>query len=153
LSSLSKVNQAINKALLNPDVQRQLAGADELAALTKADYEKLTSVVKSLRHDGHSNRSSSPAKAGDPVFRDVSDGIEKPQRTGYPACAGYDESLGEAEPGTSPRHCEEPTGRANARPMTGSATKQSSFSFSKRGLLCFARNDDPNDPAVAVLTS
>ena len=24
-----------------------------------------------------------------------------------------------------PRHCEEPTGRANARPMTGSATKQS----------------------------
>jgi hypothetical protein len=23
------------------------------------------------------------------------------------------------------RHCEEPTGRANARPMTGSATKQS----------------------------
>jgi hypothetical protein len=29
--------------------------------------------------------------------------------------------------GTSCRHCEEPTGRANARPMTGSATKQSSF--------------------------
>jgi hypothetical protein len=26
------------------------------------------------------------------------------------------------------RHCEEPTGRANARPMTGSATKQSSLS-------------------------
>ena len=26
---------------------------------------------------------------------------------------------------TYPRHCEEPTGRANARPMTGSATKQS----------------------------
>src|ERR1700687_1790889 len=25
------------------------------------------------------------------------------------------------------RHCEEPTGRANARPMTGSATKQSSL--------------------------
>ena len=25
------------------------------------------------------------------------------------------------------RHCEEPTGRANARPMTGSATKQSIF--------------------------
>jgi ABC-type sugar transport system ATPase subunit len=30
------------------------------------------------------------------------------------------------------RHCEEPTGHANARPMTGSATKQSSF-------LCAAR--------------
>src|SRR5882724_8902180 len=27
---------------------------------------------------------SSPAKAGDPVFRGVSDGIEKPQRTRYP---------------------------------------------------------------------
>jgi hypothetical protein len=88
LSSLKKVNQAINKALLNPDVQRQLAGADELAALTKADYEKLTSVVKSLRHDGHSNRSSSPAKACDPVFRDVSDGIERPHRTGYPRLRG-----------------------------------------------------------------
>src|SRR5882724_2942645 len=25
------------------------------------------------------------------------------------------------------RHCEKPTGRANARPMTGSATKRSSF--------------------------
>jgi len=25
------------------------------------------------------------------------------------------------------RHCEKPTGRANARPMTGSATTQSSF--------------------------
>jgi tripartite-type tricarboxylate transporter receptor subunit TctC len=50
-----KINQAINKALLNPDVQRQLAVADvpgkpmalnELAALMKADYEKLTLVVK-----------------------------------------------------------------------------------------------------------
>src|SRR5712664_1744260 len=30
-------------------------------------------------------QSSSPAKAGDPVFRG-----EKPRRTGYPACAGYD---------------------------------------------------------------
>src|SRR5467141_4903803 len=27
---------------------------------------------------------SSPAKAGDPVFRDISDGNEKPRRTGYP---------------------------------------------------------------------
>src|ERR1700752_4898881 len=29
-----------------------------------------------------------------------------------------------------PRHCEELTGRANARPMTGSATKQSTLTFS-----------------------
>src|SRR6195256_2593612 len=48
---------------------------------------------------------SSPAKAGDPVFRDASDGIEKPRRTGYPAgachrarrrrdpVAGYDDLL------------------------------------------------------------
>jgi hypothetical protein len=33
---------------------------------------------------------SSPAKAGDPVVRGVSDGIERPQRTGCPACAGHD---------------------------------------------------------------
>src|SRR3979411_2536539 len=48
---------------------------------------------------------SSPAKAGDPVFRDASNGIEKPRRTGYPAgachrarrrrdpVAGYDDLL------------------------------------------------------------
>jgi tripartite-type tricarboxylate transporter receptor subunit TctC len=50
-----KINQAISKALLNPDVQRKLAVADipgkpmalnELAALMKADHEKLTAVVK-----------------------------------------------------------------------------------------------------------
>src|ERR1700738_51834 len=35
-----------------------------------------------------------------------------------------------------PRHCEEPPGRANARPMTGSATKQSIFAAIK--LDCFA---------------
>src|SRR5258706_4590305 len=29
-------------------------------------------------------------KAGDPVFRCDSDRTEKPRRTGYPACAGYD---------------------------------------------------------------
>ena len=39
------------------------------------------------------------------------------------------------------RHCEEPTGRANARPMTGSATKQSILSLHGYGLLRFARND------------
>lgn len=50
-----KINQAINKALVNPDVQRQLSIADipgkpmslkELANLMKADHDKLTSVVK-----------------------------------------------------------------------------------------------------------
>lgn len=50
-----KINQAINKALSNPDVQRQLSVADipgkpmslqELAALMKADHDKLTTVVK-----------------------------------------------------------------------------------------------------------
>src|ERR1700691_155772 len=34
--------------------------------------------------------SSSPAKAGDPVLRDVSDGSDIPQRTGYSAFAEYD---------------------------------------------------------------
>jgi tripartite-type tricarboxylate transporter receptor subunit TctC len=52
---VEKIHQAINKALQNPDVVRQLSIADipgkpmpldELAALMKADYEKLTSVAK-----------------------------------------------------------------------------------------------------------
>ena len=52
---VEKIHDAIDKALQNPDVQRQLAVADipgqamplrDLAALMKADYEKLTSVVK-----------------------------------------------------------------------------------------------------------
>jgi tripartite-type tricarboxylate transporter receptor subunit TctC len=50
-----KINQAISKALLNPEVQRKLSVADipgkpmalnELAALMKTDHEKLTSIVK-----------------------------------------------------------------------------------------------------------
>jgi hypothetical protein len=40
------------------------------------------------------------------------------------------------------RHCEEPTGRANAHPMTGSATNQSIRSpVPDSGLLRVARND------------
>ena len=55
---------------------------------------------------------SSPAKAGDPVFRDISDRIEKPRRTGYPACAGYDEEERSAARSRvvfeiRRRHCEE----------------------------------------------
>jgi len=52
---VEKIHEAIDKALQNPDVQRQLAVADipgkpmplgDLATLMKADYEKLTTVVK-----------------------------------------------------------------------------------------------------------
>jgi tripartite-type tricarboxylate transporter receptor subunit TctC len=52
---VEKINSAINKALQNPDVQRQLSVANipgkpmslsDLAALMKADYEKLTMVIK-----------------------------------------------------------------------------------------------------------
>jgi tripartite-type tricarboxylate transporter receptor subunit TctC len=52
---VEKIHDAIDKALQNPDVQRHLAVADipgqpmplnELAGLMKADYEKLTAVVK-----------------------------------------------------------------------------------------------------------
>jgi tripartite-type tricarboxylate transporter receptor subunit TctC len=52
---VEKINDAINKALQNPDVQRQLSVANipgkpmplnELATLMKADHEKLTTVVK-----------------------------------------------------------------------------------------------------------
>src|SRR5450631_2929304 len=52
---VEKIHDGINKALENPDVIRQLAIADipgkpmplgELAALMKADHEKLTKVVK-----------------------------------------------------------------------------------------------------------
>src|SRR5665213_3180411 len=37
-----------------------------------------------------------------------------------------------------PVHCEQPTGRANARPMTGSATKQSSLACFLCSMDCFA---------------
>jgi hypothetical protein len=44
--------------------------------------------------------------------------------------------------GASNRHCVAPAGRANARPMKGSATKQSILFFARRdGLLRSARND------------
>jgi tripartite-type tricarboxylate transporter receptor subunit TctC len=52
---VEKIHAGINKALENPDVQRQLSVADipgkpmqlsELANLMKTDYEKLTAVVK-----------------------------------------------------------------------------------------------------------
>ena len=52
---VEKIHDGINKALENPDVQRQLSVADipgkpmplgDLASLMKADYEKLTTVVK-----------------------------------------------------------------------------------------------------------
>jgi tripartite-type tricarboxylate transporter receptor subunit TctC len=52
---VEKIHGAVNKALQNPDVQRELAVADipgkpmglsELASLMKADHEKLTAVVK-----------------------------------------------------------------------------------------------------------
>jgi len=52
---VEKIHDAIDKALENPVVQRQLASADipgqpmplkDLAALMKSDYEKLTAVVK-----------------------------------------------------------------------------------------------------------
>jgi tripartite-type tricarboxylate transporter receptor subunit TctC len=52
---VEKIHDGINKALENPDVQKQLAIADipgkpmplaDLAALMKADHEKLTTVVK-----------------------------------------------------------------------------------------------------------
>jgi len=52
---VEKINDGINKALLNPDVIKQLSIADipgkpmslgELATLMKADHDKLTAVVK-----------------------------------------------------------------------------------------------------------
>jgi tripartite-type tricarboxylate transporter receptor subunit TctC len=52
---VAKIHDGINAALENPDVQRQLSVADipgkpiplnDLAALMKADHDKLTAVVK-----------------------------------------------------------------------------------------------------------
>jgi len=40
-----------------------------------------------FRTNAPHSQPSSPAKAGDPVFRDVSDGAGRPRRTGYPAGA------------------------------------------------------------------
>jgi hypothetical protein len=41
----------------------------------------------------HTHSMSSSAKADDPVFQNSSDGVEKPQRTGYPLSAGMTASL------------------------------------------------------------
>src|SRR5882724_5293709 len=46
--------------------------------------------VRLMTTNAPHSQSSSPAKAGDPVFRGVSDGIEKLRRTGYSAFAEYD---------------------------------------------------------------
>src|SRR6266481_4822526 len=56
------------------------------------------------------------------------------------------------------RHCEEPTGRANARPMTGSATKQSRFSlidllYGPGSLRFCARNDDGLQAALSLASA
>ena len=51
----------------------------------------------------------------------------------------------------SSRHCKEPTGRANARPMTGSATKQSSFCLSAPKLDCFRLRSSSYGGHVASL--
>ena len=72
---VEKINDGINKALLNPDVQRQLSIADipgkpmslgELAALMKADHDKLTAVVKAsgTRSDAAIGRQSSTLRGG-----------------------------------------------------------------------------------------
>src|SRR6185369_12332223 len=48
------------------------------------------------------SRSSSPAKAGDPVSQSSSDCTERLRRTGYPAFAGYDGGeLGSARKGSN----------------------------------------------------
>jgi hypothetical protein len=53
---------------------------------SRREIAKLRLMNASAPH----TQSSSPAKAGDPVLRDADDGIERPQRTGCPACAGHD---------------------------------------------------------------
>src|SRR6266699_3969471 len=47
---------------------------------------------------------SSPAKAGDPVFRGANDGIDRSQRTGYSAFAEYDDLCEEATKQSRLRH-------------------------------------------------
>ena len=85
---VEKINDGINKALQNPDVQRQLAIANipgkpmplgELAALMKADYEKLTKVVDDLGH-GAAVDVLSPRHSG--AMREH----RTPESRGFPGC-------------------------------------------------------------------
>jgi len=46
--------------------------------------------VRVMNTDAQHARPSSPANAGDPVFREVNDRVEEPRRTGYSAFAEYD---------------------------------------------------------------
>src|SRR6266849_5368096 len=59
---------------------------------SKASGASRREIVKSYRMNTNASHSqpSSPAKAGDTVFRGAGDRTERPQRTGYPAFAGYD---------------------------------------------------------------
>jgi len=53
----------------------------------------------------HTLQPSSPAKAGDPVFRDVSDRPERPRRTGSPAFAEDDRERRGCPTGKSAKSC------------------------------------------------
>src|ERR1700730_3070180 len=78
---------------------RHLLPQGEKGLLRGAFHRGAHSGDPLARNDGKLNpnaphpQPSSFAKAGDPVFRDISDRIEKPQRTGSPAFAGHDGSL------------------------------------------------------------
>jgi hypothetical protein len=96
-----------------------------------------------LRMNAPHTQSSSPAKAGDPVFRGASDRAEKPRRTGYPACAGYD-GCWWRRASVFCRHCEERKRRSNPYfviPGWCASTRPGISRFRAR---CFAspRNDD-----------
>src|SRR4030081_3776268 len=62
-----------------------LRGACHRARIRATRWLAMTfSVLAVLKFE---SEPSSSAKADDPVFRNASDEIEKPRRTGYPACA------------------------------------------------------------------
>src|SRR5713226_9917375 len=96
-----------------------------------------------MRSSRHTLRPSSSAKAGDPVFRGVSDGTEKPQRTGYSAFAEYD------------GHCEERLVRRSSTSEGGSDEAIHTFFAARwiasRSLSSGAHSRDPlarNDGAA-----
>ncbi len=83
-----------------------------------------------LRENAPHSPQSSPAKAGDPVLRDISARSETPRRTGSPAFAGYD------------GRCKERSSKPNKNPAASTA----GFYFFRRKATISA----PGSPAATA---
>jgi hypothetical protein len=79
----------ITKSYFGFDVIARSEATKQSILSLRGKMDCFASLAMTVSNAPHS-QPSSPAKAGDPVFRGVSDGAEKLRRTGYSAFAEYD---------------------------------------------------------------